>query len=120
MIEWDFAAQWQALAADVITGMKEWRLQHPQATLGEIEQALDERLNRVRARMLQDAALASAVADLNARPAAERPVCAACEVPLEARGKAVRDLTTHHNQTVRLERSYAVCPQCGAGLFPPG
>jgi hypothetical protein len=117
---WDFEEQWHALAEDVISGMKEWRLQHPRATLCEIEQALDERLGKVRARMLQDAALASAAADLTAMPERERPVCAACGVALEGRGKAVRNLTTQHNQTLRLERSYAVCPQCGAGLFPPG
>lgn len=117
---WDFEQQWHALAEDVISGMKEWRLQHPRATLSEIERALDERLGKVRARMLQDAALASAVADLSATAEQQRPVCAGCGVPLEARGQAVRELTTHHNQTVQLERSYAVCPQCGAGLFPPG
>ena len=117
---WDFEQEWHELAEDVISGMQEWRLQHPKATLCEIEAALDERLGKVRARMLQDAALASAVADLKAALRHERPVCAACGVPLAARGSAVRELTTQHDQMLRLERSYAVCPQCGAGLFPPG
>jgi hypothetical protein len=40
----DFDARWNALAEEVITGMKEWRLQHPKATLREIERALDEEL----------------------------------------------------------------------------
>jgi len=39
--------------------MKEWRVQHPRATLSEMEVALDESLNRMRARMLEDMALAS-------------------------------------------------------------
>ena len=52
--------QWRELAEDVLTGMQEWRLQHPKATWREIEAALDERWSRVRARMLQDLALASA------------------------------------------------------------
>ena len=45
--------------------MKEWRLQHPTATLSEIEDALDERLSGMRARMLEDLALASAARNLS-------------------------------------------------------
>ncbi len=60
----DFDAVWNNLAQEVMSGMKEWRLQHPKATLREIEVALDERLGRLRARMLEDVALASAAADL--------------------------------------------------------
>src|SRR5256885_6436304 len=56
----DVEARWRALSEEVITGMAEWRGQHPRATLKEIEAALDERLAHVRARMLQDTALASA------------------------------------------------------------
>lgn len=113
-------ARWQGLADEVLTGMKEWRLQHPKASLREIEAALDERLSRVRARMLQDLALASAAADLGAAGPGERPVCPGCGQGLEARGQHARELTTYHDRTIRLERSYAVCPACGAGLFPPG
>ena len=116
----DFDAQWEELAEEVMSGMKEWRLQHPRAKLREIEQALDERLAKMRARMLQDAALASAAADIQAAQAEERPVCSQCGRVLEARGTGERELTTHHNQVVRLERSYGVCPSCGAGFFPPG
>ena len=50
----DLDARWHELAEDVMTGMKEWRLQHPKATFREIEAALDERLARLRARMLED------------------------------------------------------------------
>ena len=53
--------------------MKEWRLQHPKATLRQIEGALDERLGKMRARMLQDAALASAAADINGHRPASGP-----------------------------------------------
>jgi RNA polymerase-binding transcription factor DksA len=116
----DFEAQWHQLAEEVISGMKEWRLQHPKAKLREIEQALDERLGKMRARMLQDAALASTAADIQAAQEEERAVCPRCGAVLEARGKQERQLTTHHNQLVRLERSYGVCPACGAGFFPPG
>jgi len=119
-MQFDFDARWHELAEEVISGMKEWRLQHPKATFREIERALDERLGKMRARMLQDAALASAVADIQAAQAEERPVCPKCGRVLEARGTQERQVTTHHNQGVVLERSYGVCPTCGEGFFPPG
>jgi YgiT-type zinc finger domain-containing protein len=119
-MQFDFDARWHELAEEVISGMKEWRLQHPKASLREIERALDERLGKMRARMLQDAALASAAADIQAAQAEERPVCPKCGRVLEARGTQERQVTTHHNQGVVLERSYGVCPTCGEGFFPPG
>jgi uncharacterized protein with PIN domain len=111
---------WRALADEVLSGVKEWRLQHPRASLSEIERALDERLSRLRARLLQDAALASASANLSAAAETERPVCPTCERRLEARGQHTRELTTVQDRTIRLERSYAVCPTCEVGFFPPG
>jgi len=116
----DFDAKWNELAEEVVTGMKEWRLQHPKATLREIERALDERLAKMRARMLQDAALASAAADIQTAAEEDRAVCLECGAPLESRGKQERQVTTLHNQVLQLERSYGVCPACGAGFFPPG
>jgi hypothetical protein len=115
-----YDAQWEQLSEEVLSGMKEWRLQHPKATLREIELALDERLGKMRVRMLQDAVLASAAADIKAAQGAERPVCKECGGELVERGVAVRQLVTQHNQMLRLERSYGVCSGCGAGVFPPG
>jgi RNA polymerase-binding transcription factor DksA len=116
----DFDAQWDKLADEVLSGMKEWRLQHPKATLREIEAALDERLGKMRVRMLQDAALASAAADIKAAQASEQPRCEACRTVLVERTVEERQLLTEHNQVLKLKRSYGVCPSCGAGLFPPG
>jgi predicted RNA-binding Zn-ribbon protein involved in translation (DUF1610 family) len=113
-------ARWRELSEEVITGMAEWRVQHPRATLREIEAALDERLASVRARMLQDTALASAAADLSVVPAEERPCCPDCGHALEARGQEERTLRTTYDRAVTLRRSYARCPACGAGVFPPG
>jgi len=115
----DLDARWHALSDEVITQMKEWRIQHPRATFQEIETALDERLARLRARMLEDTALASRAADLSAASEAERPVCPHCGTPMEPRGQPTRELLTNHDQTLELKRSYAVCPQCHWGIFPP-
>jgi len=116
----DFDADWDELAEEVLSGMKEWRMQHATATLRQIEAALDERLGKMRARMLQDAALASAAADLKAAEEAEQPQCVACGAVLVERAVGERQLITQHNQVLKLVRSYGVCPSCGTGLFPPG
>lgn len=113
-------AQWQQLTEEVMTGMKEWRLAHPRATFKEIEAALDERLAKVRARMLQDVALASAARDLKGAEARERPPCPKCGQSLEHQEMATRILTTNYNQTIELTRSYTLCPACGTRVFPPG
>jgi DNA-directed RNA polymerase subunit RPC12/RpoP len=116
----DFDRQWQELAEEVLSGMKEWRLQHPKATLTEIERALDGRLGRMRVRMLQDAAMASAAADIGEAQEAERPECPYCGAKLKGRGKQTRRLSSQDEQMLILERSYGECPSCGLGVFPPG
>lgn len=112
-----FEVRWAELAAELLSGFREWREQHPTATLTEIETALDERLDGLRARLLADAALASAAADLRASPA--RPPCPACGTPMHADGQATRRLTTRGGRHLTLTRSRARCPACGAGVFPP-
>lgn len=117
MWQTDPQPEWLAVAEEALAGMKGWRMQHPTATWQEIEAALDERLAKLRARMLQDSALASAAADL--RGTTDRPRCPDCDQPLQAVGQEARHLTTQHEQPITLTRTYARCPACGAGLFPP-
>jgi ribosomal protein S27AE len=112
--------RWREQMEEVQQGLADWRAAHPRATLREIEAALDERLARAKARLLEEAALASAVADLGGRSDAERPPCPKCGEPVQPRGQRTRRLTSHSDQTVELRRSYAVCPACGTGHFPPG
>src|SRR4051812_17728550 len=112
--------RWAVEAESVWSGMADWRAAHPKATLSEIEEALDERLNRLRARMLADLALASAAADVRGSSQEERPRCERCGTMLHARGPSERTLLTQGGAEVRLDRSYAACPRCGGGSFPPG
>ncbi len=110
---------WHRMTAEIMSGMREWRVAHPKATLREIEQELDHRWVRVRARLLEDMALASVAADWIATPRDQQPTCPDCGVPLQPRGTDQRTLQTHGGQDVVLERQYGSCPACGAGLFPP-
>jgi ribosomal protein S27AE len=114
------AARWSEAAESVWTGMADWRAAHPKATFSEIETALDERLNQVRARVLADLAMASTAADVQTGTQAERPRCERCGRVLQARGPNDRTLVTQGGAEVRLRRTYATCPQCGVGSFPPG
>jgi len=95
-----------ALAADV----RAWRRAHPEATLTEIEQALDERLHAARAALLAEVA-----ADA---PATETR-CPACGGRLVRRGQRTRTVRTAGDAPLELTRPYLSCPACGAGVFPP-
>ena len=116
----ELEARWQPLSQEVLHAMQEWRRQHPRATFQEIQSSLDAELARLRAQMLADLAVSSPSADLPRLSESERPLCPACGVRLAAQGDHTRTLVTEHDQTIALTRSYATCPQCGAGLFPPG
>jgi ribosomal protein L34E len=118
-----FEREWAALSTEVLSGIADWRVQHPQASLSEIEQEVDARLARMRARMLERVAQQSAATTwrLKASDQAEvAPRCPHCGTPLEPQGRRTRRLRTSGGQQVQLEREYGRCPRCGQGLFPPG
>jgi RNase P subunit RPR2 len=116
----DFDTGWRELSEGVLSAMREWRFGHPRATFSEIETALDEQLDRQRAQMLEDLALASELADLSLLLPEKRPLCPDCGRPLGPRGKQDRHLQTEGDQQITLTRSYGVCPTCKVGFFPPG
>jgi RNase P subunit RPR2 len=113
----DLQKRWEEAGEDVFAAVAQWRAAHPKATLAEIEQVVDEQMNRLRARMIEQSAQASAAA---ASEASQGLVCEQCGQPLQARGKARRKWQTQGEQQVEVERTYVTCPQCGGGFFPPG
>jgi YgiT-type zinc finger domain-containing protein len=110
--------RWQELVTEVGREMSEWRAAHPHASFAEIEAAVDARMDCLRARVLQDTVRAHPAAP-GGDAAPERPVCPECGKHLVSRGTQRRTLTVRGDQAVHVERRYAVCPACGAGLFPP-
>lgn len=110
---------WRHLSEEITSGMREWRNQHPKATLREIETELDARLAHARARMLEDLALASTAATWQEAARLQSPTCPECGTPLDERGTHPRTLLTQGGQQLTLERSYGICPKCGSELFPP-
>jgi predicted RNA-binding Zn-ribbon protein involved in translation (DUF1610 family) len=109
--------RWEAMLAEIFGELKAWRVEHPKATFAEIEAIVDERLNLARARFVEDIAMASAAVSVGADGA--HPICPHCGQPMQGRGQQERQVTVAGNHAVRLRRAYAVCPACGAGLFPP-
>jgi uncharacterized protein with PIN domain len=97
-----------------VLGMTQWRESHRQASLREIEAAVDAQINRLRAQLIQD------LVHMGEGSAQERPRCEHCGEALVARGQQTRYLQTHGGEAIKLEREYGTCPQCGQGLFPPG
>jgi len=108
--------QWLAEADVRFAALEVWRAEHPQATWTEIEAAIDGHLSALRARMLGETAMTSDAATLSG----ERPACPVCGERLQAAGAHRRRLRGDQEVPIELDRTYARCPACGTGLFPPG
>jgi RNase P subunit RPR2 len=113
----DLQQRWKEYGEEATAAVAQWRMAHPKATLAEIEQAVDEQINRLRAQLIEQAAQVSTAAGSEA---SQGLVCEHCGQALQARGRARRRWQTHGGQQVEVERTYVTCPQCGGGFFPPG
>jgi uncharacterized protein with PIN domain len=109
--------KWEKLIEEILSGMAEWRQQHPKATFREIEQETMKRMAQLQARMMEEIAQASQAAEWDE---SEPPICPECGEEMGRRGGRERRLQVSGGGEVKLKRDYAVCPGCGAGIFPPG
>jgi len=46
-------------------------------------------------------------------------ICQTCQASMQMRGKRKKRVVTRRGE-IEVERQYYVCPECGAGSFPPG
>lgn len=58
-----------------VLGMTQWRKEHPKATWAEIEAAVDERINQLRAQLIQDVVQMGETQQWSEIPQEERPRC---------------------------------------------
>jgi len=110
--------KWRDLQEKVNAAIAEWRREHPEATLTEIEQVVDEQLGGMRRQMVEDLAQQGRSAELKGLSAEERPHCPGCGRPAVANGKKGRKLKTSYGQEIELERDQAYCQHCAVTFFP--
>jgi len=109
--------QWQKVMDEILSGLAEWRQQHPKATFRDIEQETMRRMAALQARLMSDMAEASEATNWTAETA---PVCPECGAFTQSAGARTRHLQGPGGADIPLQRSYVVCPACGTGFFPPG
>ena len=62
--------------------MTQWRKEHPHATWAEIEAAVDEQMNQLRAQLIEELVQMGESEDWSKNSSEERPKCATCGEPL--------------------------------------
>lgn len=101
-----------ALLAEVRRELDSWHATHPEATLADMEVAVEAQIERLRAALVQER-----TGSLRGQ---EQPACPHCGTSMAVHHHAVRTVVLRGDKALRLDRPYVVCPACGTGLFPPG
>ena len=99
---------------EVAEKMRQWRQANPQATLTEIEEAVEAALAQLR-RQLVEEMVKEETAELDGKPA-----CPHCGEGMVKNGQRQRILKSKEGQTIHLEMQQWRSLSCGATLFPPG
>ena len=105
----------KGMKADLIEGLNKWREKHPRATMREIEEEIDRRMSKMRARLIADTVMR------RASPGTEKgkkEMCPKCGGAVKKKGKKKRKLETNGGQAIEFEREYVTCQSCGHGFFP--
>jgi len=110
------ATEMERMAAEIISGMKEWREQNPKATFAEIERETMKRMAVLQGQLMAEVAQNSTASEWEEGAG---PKCPECGEEMKGVGKHKRKLQGSGGGEVELEREYAKCPACGAGIFPP-
>ena len=113
----DLQEHWKAPGEEATAAVAQWRIAHPKAPLAEIEQAVDEQLNRLRAQLIEQAAQASAAAESEA---SQGLVCEQCGQTLQARGRARREVADPGRSTGRSGTHLCDLLAVWRRVFPPG
>ena len=94
--------------------MRQWRQANPQATLTEIEEAVEAELAQLRKQLVEEM-----VREESAGRQPE-PDCPQCGQKMVKNGRRQRKLKSKEGQTLQLERQQWRCLTCGTTLFPLG
>lgn len=92
-----------------------WEAAHPEASMREIEQRVEQAMAQLGVQVMADLAMGR---ETRLRQAEVR--CPKCGSPVIRRGTRPRKLKGAHDEAVVLTRGYVTCTQCGHGFFPSG
>ena len=98
--------------AEAQKALASWHATHPDATLADMETAVEAQIERLRAALLRERT--------GAVPQEDSPACPHCGTSMMPHHRSSRTVIVQGEEAVPLERPYVVCPACGTGLFPPG
>jgi hypothetical protein len=115
------STQMQQVSAGLrdVLGMTQWRKEHPKATWAEIEAAVDERINQLRAQLIQDVVQMGETEDWSQKSEVERPRCATCGKTLMARGEQARLPANHRRRSGEADAHVWHLPPVWGRLFSP-
>ncbi len=99
---------------ELIQKMSQWQRANPDATLTDIEEAVEAELAQIRQRIVEEMVREKEAASH------EEPDCPRCGERMVKNGRRSRKLKGKEGQTVTLDRQQWRCLSCGATLFPPG
>jgi uncharacterized protein with PIN domain len=106
----------EGINADLIEGLNKWREKHPRATtMREIEEEIDRRMSKMRARLITDTVMRSTSTGIEK---GKKEMCPKCGGEVRKKGKKKRKLETNGGQEIEFEREYVTCQSCGHGFFP--
>jgi hypothetical protein len=104
----------QALAMELYGELRQWREEHPEASLDEIvQQAIPSR------QRLMGVWLGQVACQHGTGEVAEGLICERCGHPMVYKGRS-RRAVEHLEAEIELKRAYYYCPHCDQGVFPPG
>jgi hypothetical protein len=107
-------AEFEVAAKEMYVGLEEWYDQHPDASLGEIEQEVRRRRRELMGKT-QEILINGRSTGESARP----PECPTCHQPMDFEGYRPWGVSGLEGE-IKLERAYYVCPRCDEQtIFPP-
>lgn len=107
---------WQDKFEEIEAKIRAWQQAKPDATLTEIEEAVEAELAQLQRQLVEE--LAGEADRKNTEETKYH--CPACQTAMHRNGKKKRRVRNKDDQVIELDREQMRCPACGMTLFPPG
>lgn len=98
---------------DLVHKFETFHDENPDATLSDIEDAVDQELAKVRQTLIQK------LVQEKESVAKDSHICPSCAGPMMKNGKKKRQLQTKEGKVIEINRVQLRCHQCGMTIFPP-